>query len=140
MNGPSLATPVISIVDSFTGANGANLFAALTAAGNGLYYGTVVAGGTSGFGGVCEFNSITNLITLLDSLIGADGRNPNAALTAAGDNLYFSTAFNGGANELGTVFAFNTAAASVPGPLPFMGAGAAYGWSRRLRRRMRQAQ
>ena len=28
-------------------------------------------------------------------------------------------------------------AASVPGPLPLLGIGAAFGWSRRLRRRLR---
>ena len=29
--------------------------------------------------------------------------------------------------------------ASVPGPLPLLGAGAAFGWSRRLRKRSRAA-
>lgn len=133
-------TGLITLLDSFTGPNGANPFAALTAVGDGLYYGTTVSGGDSSFGGIFEFNSITNSITLLDSFTGVNGMNPNASLTAAGENLYFSTTFNGGAQDYGAIYAFNTRATSVPGPLPFMGAGAAFGWSRQLRRRVRQAQ
>ena len=35
-----------------------------------------------------------------------------------------------------TITNFSAPTASVPGPLPLFGAGAAYGWSRRLRRRI----
>jgi hypothetical protein len=42
---PTLAAPGISLQDSFTGSNGAYPNAALTAAGNGIYYGTTSGGG-----------------------------------------------------------------------------------------------
>jgi uncharacterized repeat protein (TIGR03803 family) len=77
-------TGLITLKDSFTGTNGSNPFAALTAAGGGLYYGTTTSGGANGKGGVFEFNTTTGLITLKDSFTGTNGSNPRAALTAAG--------------------------------------------------------
>jgi uncharacterized repeat protein (TIGR03803 family) len=80
-------------------------------------------------------------ITFQGSFNGTNGRNPVSALTAAGNGLYYGTTRFGGANGGGTIFAFDSGVRSsnpVPGPLPLMGAGAAFGWSRRLRRRIQQ--
>jgi hypothetical protein len=41
-----------------------------------------------------------------------------------------------GTSETIQVFIGNPASAAVPGPLPLLGAGAAFGWSRRLRKRI----
>jgi hypothetical protein len=41
-----------------------------------------------------------------------------------------------GTSETIKVFIGNPASAAVPGPLPLLGAGAAFGWSRRLRKRI----
>ena len=57
--------------------------------------------------------------------------------------LYYGTTFSGGADGLGAIFAFDSGvpdANPVPGPLPLMGAAAAFGWSRRLLRRVQQVQ
>jgi uncharacterized repeat protein (TIGR03803 family) len=110
----------------------------MIAAGNGLYYGTTDYGGDNSKGSVYEFNSATGLITLKSSFTGANGSFPRSQLTSAGNGLYYGTAL-GGVNNTGAIFAFDSGVPDsnpVPGPLPLMGAGAAFGWSRRLRRRI----
>jgi len=140
------AAPGITLQDSFAAdsSNGANPEAALTAAGNGLYYGTTMSGGANGNGAIFEFNSATGFITLKDSFNSSNGANPFAALTAAGNGLYYGTTYSGGANGNGAIYAFDSGVrdpipAPVPGPLPVVGIGAAFGWSRQLRRRVTQA-
>ena len=41
-----------------------------------------------------------------------------------------------GTSETINVYLVNPATAAVPGPLPLLGAGAAFGWSRRMRKRI----
>ena len=65
----------------------------------------------------------------------SNGAYPYAALTAAGNGLFYGTTFNGGLYNQGVIFSFSE---SVPGPLPVVGIGAAFGWSRQLRRRVAQ--
>ena len=80
-------------------------------------------------------------ITLAGSFGFGNSDLPFAALTAAGNGIYYGTTIQGGANNSGTIFAFDSGvrdANPVPSPLPLMGAGAAFGWSRRLRRRIQQ--
>jgi len=89
--------------------------------------------------GALKFDSATGSITLQDSFIGTNGAVPYAALTAAGNGIYYGTTSGGGALNSGSIFAFDSGVPDpnpVPGPLPLMGAGAAFGWSRRLRRRI----
>jgi len=124
---------------SFDGANGANPFAALTSAGNGKFYGATQNGGANNYGAIYEFDpSGLGSITLKGSFDGANGANPFAALTSAGNGKFYGTTTRGGANDYGAIFEFDRGADSVstPAPLPLMGAGAAFGWSRRLRRRI----
>ena len=132
----------ITLQDSFDFNNGSNPYAALIAAGNGLYYGTTYGGGANGNGAIFAFDSTDGSITLLASFDGTNGSDPYgpyAALTAAGNGFFYGTTPNGGANNQGAIFAFDSGVRDpVPGPLPLMGAGAAFGWSRRLRRRIQQ--
>lgn len=60
---------------------------------------------------------------------------PEAALTAGPGGIFYVTTQGGGANDQDTVFPF-----VVPGPLPVMGVGVAFGWSRKLRARIRLSQ
>ena len=137
-------TGSITLQASFDGANGKYPKAALTAAGNGLYYGTTVEGGGSGIGTVFAFDSTTGSITLQASFdssysYGSYPDEPVAALTPAENGLYYGTTQFDGPNFTGTIFAFDSGVRDpVPGPLPLMGAAAAFGWSRRLRRRIQQ--
>ena len=81
-------------------------------------------------------------ITLKGSFVGYNGSNPYAALTPAGNGKFYGTTSEGGYNGVGAIFEFDPGADSVPtpAPLPLMGAGAAFGWSRKLRRRLRLQQ
>ena len=126
-------TESIILQDSFNGANGSSPYAALTPAGGDLFYGTTYTGGTDNLGTGFAFNSIAGAITSLDSFTGANGAKPLDRLTAGAGGLYYGTTTLGGAENAGVIYSFNP----VPGPLPLLGAGAALGWSRRLRRRMR---
>ena len=129
----------ITLKGSFDGANGAGPYAALTSAGNGKFYGTTGGGGVNNAGAILEFDpSGSGSITLKGSYDGTNGRYPFAALTSAGNGKFYGTTAGGGVNGFGAIFEFDPGAdsAPAPGPLPLMGAGAAFGWSRRLRRRI----
>ena len=131
----------ITLKGSFAGSNGAIPFAALTPDGNGKFYGTTVFGGGNGQGAIFEFDP-SGSITLKGSFDDTNGAIPYAALTPAGNGKFYGTTSDGGANGFGAIFEFDPGADSVPtpGPLPLMGAGAAFGWSRKLRRRLRLQQ
>ena len=131
----------ITIKATFNGDNGSHPLAALTPAGNGRFYGTTVGGGSHSVGTIFEFDPSGGGITVKASFDVLNGAQPAAALTSAGNGLFYGTTSFGGANNGGTIFEFSdpdpTPSPSVPGPLPLMGAAAACGWSRRLRRRIR---
>ena len=102
----------ISLMDSFTGTtNGAFPYAGLTAAGNGLYYGTTYRGGANDQGAIYAFDSANpnpaTSISLEGSFTGANGGNPFAALTAAGNGLYYGTTEYGPPNGQGAIYAFD---------------------------------
>ena len=99
----------ISLQAFFTGSNGATPYSALTAAGNGIYYGTTLDGGADNKGAIYAFNSVTGSISLKGSFTGSNGARPYAALTAAGDGLYYGTTKFGGANAQGAIYAFDSA-------------------------------
>jgi len=105
-------TGSISLKGSFTDTtNGAIPFAALTAAGNGLYYGTTYGGGANGQGAIYAFDSVTGSISLkgsfTDNTDKTNGAFPSAALTAAGNGLYYGTTENGGEYGQGAIYAFD---------------------------------
>jgi len=113
--------------------------AALTSDGNGKFYGSAAGVGGNLFGTIFEFDpSGSGSITLKGSFDGANGAYPIAALTSAGNGKFYGTTSEGGMNNAGVIFEFDPGADSepTPTPLPLMGAGAAFGWSRRLRRRI----
>jgi uncharacterized repeat protein (TIGR03803 family) len=133
------ASGTVTLKGSFDGANGLRPFAALTSAGNGKFYGTTLYGGANNVGAIFEFDpSGSGSITLKGSFDGANGAQPFAALTSAGNGKFYGTTAYGGVNGAGAIFEFDpgTNSAPAPGPLPLLGAGAAFGWSRRLRRRI----
>ena len=133
----------ITRLASFTAPNGYP-WAALTPSGTGTFYGTAQGDG-SDLGNIFEFNPSGGTITRLASFTGGgtgNGAIPYAALTPSGTGTFYGTATGGGVDGLGTIFEFNPGndSAAVPGPLPLLGAGAAFGWSRQLRRRVRLQQ
>ena len=66
---------------------------------------------------------------------------PGPGLVASGDLFGFSIDGSDGCcgNGNATISNFNGPIASVPGPLPILGVGAAFAYSRRLRRRINLA-
>jgi len=117
-------------------------WAALTPSGDGKFYGTSVQGGVNNRGSIYEFDPASGGITLKASFTNSIGTrtgvSPIAALTPAANGKFYALATFGGANNQGTIVEFDPGTDSVPTPtpLPLMGAGAAFGWSRRLRRRI----
>ena len=102
---------------NLTNSDGANPYAGLILSGNTLY-GTAHSGGTNGGGTVFKVNIDGMGFTTLYSFtaLGADenynytnsdGANPEAGLILSGNTLY-GTAYGGGTNGAGTVFAVNT--------------------------------
>ena len=112
---PNPATS-ISLKGSFKDStNGAFPSAALTAADRiGLYYGTTATGGEYGQGAIYAFDSITGSISLKGSFTDTtNGAIPFAALTAAGNGLYYGTTYGGGANGQGAIYAFDSVTGSI---------------------------
>jgi len=136
------ASGAITLKDSFSGLNGFQPWAELSAASNGIYFGTTLKGGARDKGAIFAFDSAVAAIILQDSFDGSNGQNPTAALTAVGNGIFYGTTAEGGANNRGAIYAFDSGMRNpnpVPGPLPLVGIGAAFGWSRPLRRRVAQA-
>ncbi|MFM1799769.1 MAG: hypothetical protein RLZZ117_2047 [Cyanobacteriota bacterium] len=106
-------TGAITLLDSFTGSNGANPLAALIPAGGGLFYGTVGQGGSNNLGGIYAFDSTSGTISLKASFQGVDGAIPHAPLTSAGGGTYYGTTRFGGSSGLGAVFAFNSDTSTI---------------------------
>jgi uncharacterized repeat protein (TIGR03803 family) len=134
----------INLKYSFDGTAGSFPTAALTPAGNGKFYGAAEQGGANNFGTIFEFDPSNGAVTLMASFgysiyDSGNGRWPHAALIPSGNgHSFYGTTRVGGATGAGAIFEFDpgTNSAPAPAPLPLLGAGAAFGWSRRLRRRI----
>lgn len=100
-------TPALTTLYSFTGgANGANPSAGVIFGGNGSLFGTTPVGGSAGYGTIYEVTPGTPWTqTVLYSFQGgADGANPDAALTKGTGGVFYGTTSAGGATGNGTVF------------------------------------
>jgi uncharacterized repeat protein (TIGR03803 family) len=96
-----------SAMTGVTNSDGANPQAGLALAGN-MLYGTAYDGGTHAKGTVFALNTTGSVFTNLHNFTGGnDGANPSAGLVVSGGTLY-GTAYSGGSNGYGTVFAINT--------------------------------
>jgi uncharacterized repeat protein (TIGR03803 family) len=90
------------------GTDGQNPHGSLVLAGNNLFYGTTLNGGSSDSGTIISYNFSSRVESVLHSFTGgADGSNPYGSLFKAGNQLYYGTTAGGGANSKGTIFSFN---------------------------------
>ncbi len=96
-----------TLLDVFTGPNGATPNGSLIIDAAGDLFGTTVNGGTNGLGTVFEItksgNNFSGVTTLL-SFNGTNGANPTSSLLADAAGDLFGTASFGGANNDGAVF------------------------------------
>jgi uncharacterized repeat protein (TIGR03803 family) len=106
--------PVYNLLHIFRGgdSDGQYPLGSLTLAGSTLY-GMTDGGGTDGVGVVFEISTSGTNFSVIHSFAGGvnDGEFPNEGVVLGGTALY-GTTFNGGSNNLGIVFADNTALTS----------------------------
>ena len=75
----------------------------------------------------------------LDGVLLQTFNSPTPILAIDGDNLLVGAYQDDtGATDAGSVYLYSTSATSVPGPLPLFGVYTAYGFSRKLRRRIQR--
>ncbi len=93
---------------------------------DGAFYG--VASGYSGaYGSVYRFNADGSGYTNLHVFngVGNEGRSPAGRLLLAGDGMLYGTTFNGGSNDVGTVFKINPTGANFVQIYEFSGTNGA---------------
>jgi uncharacterized repeat protein (TIGR03803 family) len=105
---PALNSNSIVTLVRFNNTNGAQPYAPLLKATNGLFYGTTSSGGTNDYGTIFVMNS-AGMFTNLYSFDWTTGANPYAGLVQGKDgNLYGATRY-GGTNGQGTIFVISPA-------------------------------
>jgi len=101
----SLQAQSFNSVHDFSGGDGANPLNGLTAASNGLLYGTASSGGASGNGAIYRFNTTSSKLTVVYSFKGGtDGASPQSFLIEDTAGRFYGTTSAGGAHDVGTVY------------------------------------
>ncbi len=118
------ATSIISNVFDFDGAaNGSYPYGSLIQANDGNLYGMTSGGGVHGMGSIFKFSTGNSIVTKLFDFDGsATGSNPKGALIQANDSNLYGLTLDGGTNNKGVLFQFNTATLNVSKKLDFDGA------------------
>jgi len=81
--------------------------------------------------------NLTNPITLSAPLVSTDGSTASATISGQPSVIYVKDSYTVGPN--GGLVSINNEFVQTPGPLPILGAGAAFGFSRKLRGRIKAA-
>jgi uncharacterized repeat protein (TIGR03803 family) len=99
-------------------ANGSHPFGGVTLDSSGNLYGTSLNGGAGSNGTVFKIAAATNSLTTLANFNGAaNGSGPYGGVTLDSSGNLYGTTYQGGANDLGTVFRLTvTGGASAPEP------------------------
>ena len=104
-----------TIMRSFTnGVDGATPYAGLVQATDGNFYGAAFAGGAAQAGAAFRMTSGGVLSPLYAFLGLDDGAEPAASLIQGGDGKLYGTAYQGGTNNLGSVFSLTTNGTFTP--------------------------
>jgi uncharacterized repeat protein (TIGR03803 family) len=122
----------LTFLDSFMGPDGSQPFSGLALGIDGIFYGTTSG---DGFCERCSGLPTTQEGTIFSFDPGFSSAGGGGGSGGTGDSVGGSTGGGGsGGSDTG-----GTSTASVPGPLPLLGLGAAFAWSRRLRNKYRNA-
>jgi uncharacterized repeat protein (TIGR03803 family) len=117
----------VTLAHAFDSAkHGSKPYGRLVAASDGLLYGTTTGGGSSYAGTLFSYDPAAKRFALLYTFGGTNGSNPFAGLTEGSDGRLYGTAFAGGANGFGTVFAFDKATGALTRLYSFKGTDGAY--------------
>jgi uncharacterized repeat protein (TIGR03803 family) len=116
----------LTIVDSFDASDGCYPNGSMIQATNGNFYGTTVYGDTAGggcYGTPGTIFSITSggTLTTVHSFDNTDGENPSGGLVQATNGTFYGTAFQGGANNAGTIFSLSLGLGPFVKTLPTSG-------------------
>src|ERR1039457_4017264 len=104
-----------SLLHSFTnGLDGSAPFAGLVQGRDGNFYGAAFQGGNSSSGTVFKMTSTGGFPFLFSFLGGDDGTDPAASLIQGADAKLYGTAYQGGTNNLGSVFSITTNGVFAP--------------------------
>lgn len=103
---PSLAAAPIARIDSFTGVNGVIPRAGLTAAGNGIFYGTASAGGSNDRGTLFALDAATDSVSVIYNFGYSFSYPGSAGLTPAGNDTFLGVAS-------GTIYKFDRNSGAV---------------------------
>jgi uncharacterized repeat protein (TIGR03803 family) len=98
-------TGTLTMLHSFDGTDGSNVYAGLVQATNGNFYGTTSGGGANGDGTVFEITP-TGTLTTLHSFDDTDGDEPFGGLVQDTNGSFYGTTEFGG-NHNGTIFSLS---------------------------------
>lgn len=104
-----IATNLLSTKFEFNGiVNGSIPYGSLTLGANGLLYGMTIAGGTSDYGVLFEFNTETSVFTKKFEFDGAlHGSIPQGSLVYASNGYLYGMTKTGGSDSQGVLFKFD---------------------------------
>jgi len=115
----------LTTLKNFDNSDGCYPNGSMIQATNGNFYGTSVYGGGPGpcYGSYGTIFSITSGGTLatLHSFDNTDGENPSGGLVQATNGTFYGTAFQGGANNAGTIFSLSLGLGPFAKTLPTSG-------------------
>jgi uncharacterized repeat protein (TIGR03803 family) len=97
------AAQSITVVHSFTGADGSAPTASLLRASDGNFYGATLEGGAHGFGTVFQLTP-GGVLTTIHNFAQSDGSYPAGALIEGSDSALYGMTNSGGVHNLGTVY------------------------------------
>ncbi len=93
---------------NFDNDNGTNPSGSLLQTANGKMYGMTAEGGNQNLGTIFSFDPISLTVTKIDDLDNVNGAVPLGSLVQGNDGLLYGMCANGGGNQSGVIFAFNT--------------------------------